>query len=73
MLIIQTDLVIKPVRVGKWADIGVNAVLLPGVTVGQGAIVGAGAVVTGDVPDYAIVAGVPARLLRSRKDPQQRA
>ena len=71
--IIQTDLVIKPVRVGKWADIGVNAVLLPGVTVGVGAIVGAGAVVTHDVPDYAIVAGVPAKLLRYRKDPEQRA
>ena len=71
--IIQTDLVIKPVRVGKWADIGVNAVLLPGVTVGEGAIVGAGAVVTQDVPDYAVVAGVPAKLLRYRKEPEQRA
>ena len=64
--IIQTDLVIKPVRVDDGADIGVNAVLLPGVTVGKGAIVGAGAVVTKDVPPFAIVAGVPARLLRSR-------
>src|SRR2546426_539855 len=71
--IIQTDLVIKPVRVGRWADIGVNAVLLPGVTVGTGAIVGAGAVVTHDVPDRAIVAGVPATLLRYRTDPDRRA
>ena len=70
--IIQTDLVIKPVRVRRWADVGVNAVLLPGVTVGEGAIVGAGAVVTQDVPDYAIVAGVPAKLLRYRKNPEQR-
>ena len=68
--IIQTDLVIKPVRVGAGADIGVNAVLLPGVHIGEGAIVGAGAVVTKDVPAYAIVAGVPAKLLRSRRDPQ---
>ena len=67
--IIQTDLVIKPVRVHDGADIGVNAVLLTGVTVGRGAIVGAGAVVTKDVPPYAIVAGVPAKLLRSRVDP----
>jgi len=66
--IIQTDLVIKPVRVGAGADIGVNAVLLPGVTVGPGAIVGAGAVVTRDVAPYAIVAGVPAKFLRSRAD-----
>jgi acetyltransferase-like isoleucine patch superfamily enzyme len=67
--IIQTDLVIKPVRVHDGADIGVNAVLLPGVTIGRGAIVGAGAVVTTDVAPYAIVAGVPAKLLRSRVDP----
>src|SRR2546430_17161481 len=55
--IIQTDLVIKPVRVGKGADIGVNAVLLPGVTVGEGAIVGAGAGGEPDVPRFAIGAG----------------
>ena len=69
--IIQTDLVIKPVRVGDGADIGVNAVLLPGVTIGKGAIVGAGAVVTRDtqVPPNAIYAGVPAKLLRLRTDP----
>ena len=66
--IVKTDLVIKPVRVRAWADIGTNAVLLPGVTVGKGAIVGAGAVVTEDVPPFAIVAGVPARVLRRRTD-----
>ncbi len=69
--IIQTDLVIKPVRVGDGADIGVNAVLLPGVSVGEGAIIGAGAVVPRDtmVPPYAIYAGVPAKLLRYRTAP----
>jgi acetyltransferase-like isoleucine patch superfamily enzyme len=66
--IIQTDLTIAPVRVEPWADIGVNAVLLPGVTVGRGSIVGAGAVVTRDVPAYAKVAGVPARVIGSRSD-----
>jgi len=65
--IIQTDLVIKPTRIGAWADIGVNAVILPGVTIGKGAIVGAGAVVTQDVLPFSIVAGVPARLLRMRE------
>lgn len=64
--IIQTDLAIKPVRVGAWADIGMNAVILPGVTVGRASIVGAGAVVTKDVPPFAIVAGVPATFLRWR-------
>jgi acetyltransferase-like isoleucine patch superfamily enzyme len=65
--IIQTDLEIKPVRIAAWADIGTNSVLLPGVTVGKGAIVGAGAVVTKDVPAFAIVAGVPAKFLRWRE------
>lgn len=64
--IIQTDLVIKPVKVEAWADIGTGAVLLPGVTVGKGSIVGAGAVVTHDVPAFSIVAGVPARFIRWR-------
>ena len=64
--IIQTDLAIKPVRIEAWADIGTNAVVLPGVTVGRGAIVGAGAVVTHDVPPFSVVAGVPARVIRWR-------
>jgi acetyltransferase-like isoleucine patch superfamily enzyme len=66
--IIQTDLDIKPVRIEAWADIGVNAVILPGVTVGKGSIVGAGAIVTRDVPPFTIVAGVPAQVLRQRED-----
>jgi acetyltransferase-like isoleucine patch superfamily enzyme len=66
--IIRTDLVIQPVHVGYGADIGMNASILPGVTIGANAIVGAGAVVTHDVPAYAIAAGVPARILRDRRD-----
>ncbi|AFY90199.1 acyltransferase [Chroococcidiopsis thermalis] len=64
--IIQTDLEIKSVKIEAGADIGMNAVILPGVTVGKGSIVGAGAVVTKNVPPFAIVAGVPARFLRWR-------
>ncbi|HEX5473144.1 MAG TPA: acyltransferase [Vicinamibacterales bacterium] len=71
--IIQTDLRIRPVRIGAWADIGVNAVILPGVTIGRGAIVGAGAIVTHDVADGAVVAGVPARFIRWRTDAHDEA
>jgi acetyltransferase-like isoleucine patch superfamily enzyme len=65
--IVQTDLRIRPVRIEAWADIGTNAVILPGVTVGRGSIVGAGAVVAKDVPPFAAVAGVPARFLYWRE------
>ncbi len=65
--IIKTDLMIQPVTVGFGADVGMNACLLPGVHIGAHSIVGAGAVVTHDVPEYAIVAGVPARFLRDRR------
>jgi acetyltransferase-like isoleucine patch superfamily enzyme len=65
--IIETDLEIRPVHVEAQADIGTGAILLPGVRIGKGSIVGAGAVVTRDVPAYAIVAGVPARFVRWRE------
>lgn len=48
----------------KGASIGANATILPGVTVGESAMVGAGAVVTKDVPDYAVVVGNPAKIIR---------
>lgn len=50
-------------RVKTRVSIGSNATILCGITIGEGALVGAGAVVTKDVPDYAIVAGVPARVV----------
>ena len=65
--IIATELSIKQVSIGFGADIGTSATILPGVHVGAHAIVGAGSVVTRDVPEYAIVAGSPARILRYRK------
>ena len=64
--IIETELQIRPVHVQAWADIGTGAILLPGVTIGKGSIVGAGAVVSRDVPEFSVVAGVPARFIRWR-------
>lgn len=53
-----------PIRIGKHVWIGSNSTILPGVTIGDGAIVAAGAVVSKDVPENAIVGGVPATILR---------
>lgn len=54
--------------IGSDVWIGANAIILPGVTVGDGAIIAAGSVVSRDVPPYAIVGGVPARVIRFRFD-----
>lgn len=59
----------RPVTIGNDVYIGHGAMIMPGVTIGDGAIVAANAVVTKDVPSYAIVAGNPARLVRFRLDP----
>lgn len=56
--------VYAPVRLGNHVWIGSNAVILPGVTVGDWAVVAAGAVVTRDVPAYAVVGGVPAKVIK---------
>lgn len=59
----EADWAVETTRVCRGASIGSNATILCGVTIGRGALVGAGAVVNKDVPDYAIVAGVPARIV----------
>ncbi len=56
----------KPIDIGNDVWIGVRAIVCDGVKIGDGAIVGAGAVVTKDVPPYAVVGGVPAKILRYR-------
>lgn len=64
--VLLTPLGFSDVVVGDGADIGVRTVLLPGCRVGAHSIIGAGAVVTGEVPERSIAAGVPARVLRPR-------
>jgi acetyltransferase-like isoleucine patch superfamily enzyme len=64
--IFNAPVAFKPVLIEDDADIGVGAIILPGVTIGKGAQVGAGSVVTQDVAPYHVVAGSPARFLRER-------
>ena len=55
----------KPIRVGRGAWLGARVTVLPGVNIGEGAVIGAGAVVTRDIPPNVLAAGVPARVLRT--------
>src|ERR1700680_3251299 len=61
-----TDWKVEATRVGRRASSGSNATILCGITIGEGATVGAGSVVTRDVPPRAVVAGVPARAVDSK-------
>lgn len=56
----------QPITIGNDVWIGARAIIMDGVTIGNGAVIAAGSIVTKDVPPYAIVAGVPARTLRYR-------
>ncbi|MGI5097513.1 acyltransferase [Treponema socranskii] len=58
-------LLCKPVLIKRDTWIGAGATILPGVCVGKHAVVGAGSVVTKDVPDYAVVVGSPARIIKT--------
>ena len=64
----DTDWQVIGTHVKRGASIGSNATILPGLTIGEAALIGAGAVVTTDVKDYAIVAGVPARVVGDVRD-----
>lgn len=66
------DLVVNgPTEIGNDVWIGRRAIIMPGVTIGDGAVVGAGSIVTKDVAPYAIVAGNPARFIRNRFTDEQ--
>lgn len=67
----RKDLELKPVTIKKNAWIGTKAIILPGVTVGENAVVAAGAVVTKNVPANTVVAGVPAKVIK--KIPKEKA
>ena len=68
----ESDWEVVPTRVRRGASIGSNATILPGITIGEGALIGAGAVVVKDVPNFAVVAGVPARVIGCVTDQEQR-
>jgi len=65
--IIGNPIETRLVRIEKNCDVGVGSIILPGVTLGEGSMVGAGSVVTKTFPEYSVVAGNPAKLLRTRK------
>jgi maltose O-acetyltransferase len=59
---------VESVEIGDYVFIGPRAIILPGVTIGKGAAIAAGAVVAKDVSDFAIVGGVPAKVIGERKN-----
>jgi acetyltransferase-like isoleucine patch superfamily enzyme len=73
MLQTEADWTVVTTLVKRRAAIGSNVTIMAGVTIGESALVGAGAVVTGDVADYAIVAGVPARVIGDVRERTQKA
>ena len=68
---LQGDSEERPVVIGNDVWIGRRAMIMPGVTIGDGCIIAAGAVVTKDVPEYTVAAGVPAKVVRDRKQLQK--
>ena len=66
----RSSMIPAPIHIGKDVWIGSNATVLPGVTIGDGAIIAAGAVVTKNVPERTIVGGVPATVIRTIEEEQ---
>ena len=61
----------KKIKIGNDVWLGQNVLITNGSNIGNGVIAGAGAIITKDVPDYAVVVGVPARIIRYRYTPEQ--
>jgi acetyltransferase-like isoleucine patch superfamily enzyme len=68
---LAADVPARPVRIGRNVWIGFDACVLPGVTIGEGAVVGARSVVAADVPAYTVVAGNPARIIRRLEEARE--
>ena len=66
ILSLQMDLNLRPIQIGNKVWIAAKAIILPGVSIGEGAVVGAGAVVAKDVPPWSVVVGNPARVVKKR-------
>lgn len=64
----RQSLIVAPIHIKKNAWVGANATILPGVTIGENAIVAAGAIVSRDVPDNVIVGGIPAKIIKNIKE-----
>ncbi len=62
----------KPVTIEDDVWIGSNAIILPGVKIGRGSVIGAGSIVTSDIPPYALAYGIPAKVMKSRPPEVQR-
>lgn len=65
--VMDCPLVYKPVEIKDGAHIGIGAILMPGVTIGKGTVIGAGSVVTRDIPDYCVAVGTPAKVIKEFK------
>ena len=62
----QGDTAERPVTIGNDVWLGRRVIIMPGVNIGDGCVIGAGAVVTKDIPAYSVAAGVPAKVIKSR-------
>ena len=58
----------KKIKIGNYVYFGINSIILPGVTIGNNCVIGAGAIVTHDIPDNSVAVGVPAKVIKSTDD-----